>query len=39
MGTADGTDPENSVVNDWGQCHDVKNLFIVDGNLCHLSCG
>jgi len=34
MGTARmGTDPENSVVNDWGQCHDVKNLFIVDGSI------
>jgi choline dehydrogenase-like flavoprotein len=34
MGTARmGTDPENSVVNGWGQCHDVKNLFIVDGSI------
>ncbi len=34
MGTARmGTDPETSVVNDWGRCHDVKNLFIVDGSV------
>jgi choline dehydrogenase-like flavoprotein len=28
-----GTDPERSVVNQWGRCHDVKNLFIVDGSV------
>jgi choline dehydrogenase-like flavoprotein len=34
LGTARmGTDPERSVVNEWGRCHDVKNLFIVDGSL------
>jgi choline dehydrogenase-like flavoprotein len=34
MGTARmGTDPETSVVNEWGRCHDVKNLFIVDGSI------
>jgi choline dehydrogenase-like flavoprotein len=34
MGTARmGTDPERSVVNEWGRCHDVKNLFIIDGSL------
>ncbi len=34
MGTARmGTDPETSVVNEWGRCHDVKNLFIVDGSV------
>ena len=34
MGTARmGTDPATSVVNEWGRCHDVKNLFIVDGSL------
>ncbi len=34
MGTARmGIDPERSVVNEWGRCHDVKNLFIVDGSL------
>jgi choline dehydrogenase-like flavoprotein len=25
--------PERSVVNEWGRCHDVKNLFIVDGSI------
>ena len=34
MGTARmGTDAATSVVNDWGRCHDVKNLFIVDGSV------
>jgi choline dehydrogenase-like flavoprotein len=34
MGTARmGNDPERSVVNAWGRCHDVKNLFIVDGSV------
>lgn len=34
MGTARmGDDPEASVTNAWGRCHDVKNLFIVDGSL------
>ena len=34
MGTCRmGTDPERSVVNEWGRAHDVKNLFIVDGSL------
>ena len=28
-----GTDPERSVVNEWGRSHDVKNLFIVDGSI------
>ena len=33
LGTARmGTDPARSVVNEWGRCHDVKNLFIVDGS-------
>jgi choline dehydrogenase-like flavoprotein len=26
-----GADPSTSVVNGWGQAHDVKNLFVVDG--------
>jgi choline dehydrogenase-like flavoprotein len=40
MGTARmGTDPERSVVNDWGRCHDVKNLFIVDGSIFVTSAG
>jgi choline dehydrogenase-like flavoprotein len=34
LGTARmGPDPERSVVNEWGRCHDVKNLFIVDGSI------
>jgi choline dehydrogenase-like flavoprotein len=34
LGTARmGTNPERSVVNEWGRCHDVKNLFIVDGSI------
>jgi choline dehydrogenase-like flavoprotein len=34
MGTARmGTDPNTSVVNEWGRCHDVRNLFIVDGSI------
>ena len=34
MGTARmGTDPETSVANAWGRCHDVRNLFIVDGSI------
>ena len=28
-----GTDPERSVVNEWGRSHDVKNLFVVDGSI------
>jgi choline dehydrogenase-like flavoprotein len=34
LGTARmGSDPERSVVNGWGRCHDVRNLFIVDGSI------
>jgi len=34
MGTARmGQDPRTSVVNERGQAHDVKNLFIVDGSV------
>ncbi len=34
MGTCRmGNDPRASVVNGWGRCHDVKNLFIVDGSI------
>jgi choline dehydrogenase-like flavoprotein len=34
LGTARmGDDPERSVVNGWGRCHDVRNLFIVDGSI------
>ncbi|MFT5580328.1 MAG: choline dehydrogenase-like flavoprotein [Paraglaciecola psychrophila] len=40
MGTARmGTDPSNSVVNEWGRSHDVKNLFIVDGSIFVTSAG
>ena len=40
MGTARmGTDPERSVVNEWGRCHDVRNLFIVDGSVVVTSAG
>ncbi len=28
-----GADPATSVVNRWGQAHDVKNLFIADGSV------
>ena len=35
MGTARmGRDPKASVVNERGQAHDGKNLFIVDGSVC-----
>ena len=34
MGTARmGKDPKNSVVNEWGRSHDVRNLFIVDSSI------
>jgi choline dehydrogenase-like flavoprotein len=34
LGTARmGTNPGRSVVNEWGRCHDVRNLFIVDGSI------
>ena len=34
MGTARmGHDPSASVTNEWGRCHDVRNLFIIDGSL------
>ena len=34
MGTARmGTDAKISVVNEWGRCHDVRNLFIIDGSI------
>lgn len=32
MGTARmGRDPNTSVLNEWNQAHDVKNLFVTDG--------
>ncbi|HIG43747.1 MAG: GMC family oxidoreductase [bacterium] len=40
MGTARmGTDPENSVVNEWGRSHDVPNLFVIDGSIFVTSAG
>jgi choline dehydrogenase-like flavoprotein len=40
LGTARmGTDPERSVVNEWGRSHDVKNLFVVDGSVFVTSSG
>ena len=34
MGTARmGTDPKNSVVNEFGRSHDVSNLFIIDSSI------
>jgi len=30
-GTRMGDDPKTSVVNRWGQAHEVKNLFVADG--------
>ena len=30
---------ENSVVNEWGRSHDVRNLFIVDGSIFVTSAG
>jgi choline dehydrogenase-like flavoprotein len=33
LGTARmGDNPKTSVLNRWNQCHDVKNLFVVDGS-------
>jgi len=33
MGTARlGEDPNRSVLNPWGQAHDVDNLFVIDGS-------
>jgi choline dehydrogenase-like flavoprotein len=40
VGTAKmGTSPKNSVVNKFGQCHDVKNLFIIDSSIFPSSSG
>jgi len=40
MGTARmGTNATNSVVNKWGQSHDVKNLFIIDSSVFVTSSG
>ena len=34
-----GTDPATSVVNEWGQAHDVPNLFVFDGSIWPTSSG
>jgi len=34
-----GIDPQQSVVNQWGQAHDVPNLFIYDGSVFVTSSG
>jgi choline dehydrogenase-like flavoprotein len=40
LGTAKmGNDPAASVVNAWGRCHDVPNLFIFDGSIWPTSSG
>jgi choline dehydrogenase-like flavoprotein len=40
MGTCRmGTDPERSVVDQWGRSHDVPNLFIYDGSVFVTSAG
>jgi choline dehydrogenase-like flavoprotein len=33
-----GSDPKSSVLNQFQQTHDVKNLFVMDGS-CFVSCG
>ncbi len=33
-----GNDPETSVVDRWGQAHDVPNLFVIDGSV-FTTCG
>ncbi len=40
LGTAKmGSDPTDSVVDQWGRAHDVPNLFIVDGSVFPTSSG
>lgn len=40
LGTATmGSDPRTSVVNEWGQTHDVPNLFVFDGSTFPTSGG
>ena len=34
-----GTSKSNSVVNKFGQCHDIKNLFIIDSSIFPSSSG
>lgn len=40
LGTATmGRDPQKSVVDPWGRCHEVPNLFIFDGSIWPTSSG
>ena len=40
LGTAKmGYNPETSVVNAWGRCHEVANLYIFDGSIWPTSSG
>jgi choline dehydrogenase-like flavoprotein len=40
VGTAKmGTNKQNSVVNKFGQCHEIKNLFIIDSSIFPSSSG
>jgi choline dehydrogenase-like flavoprotein len=40
LGTARmGTDPSNSVVDQWGRAHDVPNLYLIDGSVFATSSG
>lgn len=32
-----GDDPQNSIVNRWNRCHDIENLYIMDGS-CFVTC-
>lgn len=34
-----GRNPATSVLNEWGQAHDVDNLFVVDGSSFPTSLG
>lgn len=34
-----GLDPSDSVVNQWGQTHDIENLFVFDGSVFPTSSG
>lgn len=37
--TVMGTDPARSVVDPWGRCHDVPNLYVFDGSIWPTSSG
>ena len=34
-----GTNKKNSIVNKFGQCHEIKNLFIIDSSIFPSSSG